>query len=108
MESTLDIYKQPYDSKYPVVCMDESSKQQTKEIRKAIQSKNGKPERYDSEYERNGVSNLFIFFEPLAGWRRIDIKDRRTSIDWALQIKKLVDQDYPDAEKITLVTDVTQ
>lgn len=105
MEATLDIYKQPYDPKYPVVCMDESSKQQTKEIRKPIKSKNGHPERYDNEYERNGVSNLFIFFEPLTGWRRIDITDHRTSMDWAQQIKKLVDQDYPDAKKITLVMD---
>ena len=105
MESTLDIYKQAYDSKYPVVCMDETSKQQTKEIRKPIKAKKGKVDRYDSEYERNGVSNLFIFFEPLKGWRRIDVTNNRKSSDWAMQIKKLVDEDYPNADKIKLVMD---
>lgn len=85
--------------------MDESSKQQIKEVRAPIKPKHGKPERYDSEYERNGVSNIFIFFEPLAAWRRVEITDQRTSLDWAHQIKCLVDEDYPEAEKITLVSD---
>ncbi len=105
MEDSLKIYKQPYDSNHPVVCMDESSKQQIKEVREVIQTKEGQPKRYDSEYERNGVSNLFIFFEPLAGWRRVEVTDQRTATDWAYQIQKLVDQDYPQAEKITLVMD---
>lgn len=105
MEDILDIYKRPYDPKHPIVCMDESSKQQTKEVRKPIEAKKGQPERYDTEYERNGVSNLFMFFEPLKGWRRVNVTNRRTSIDWAKQIKKLVDQDYPNADKITLVMD---
>ena len=105
MEDVLEVYKKPYDPAYPVVCMDESSKQQTKEVRPPIPIEPGKTERYDSEYERNGVSNLFIFFEPLTGWRNIEVTDQRTSIDWAYQIRDLVDIYYPNAERITLVMD---
>lgn len=105
MEDTLEEYKKPYDPKNPRVCMDESSKQHIREVRQPIGAKNGKPERYDTEYERNGVSNLFIFFEPLAGWRRVEVTDHHQAIDWAEQIRKLVDEDYPDADKITLISD---
>jgi len=105
MEDVLVLYKQPYDEKHPVVCMDESSKQHLRETRQKLPMEPGKPERYDTEYERNGTSNLFIFFEPLRGWRRIDVTARRTAVDWAQQIKKLVDEDYPDAKKIRLVMD---
>ena len=105
MEDILTLYKQDYDKKYPVVCMDESSKQHLKDVRKALPMEPGKPERFDTEYERNGTSNLFIFFEPLRGWRRIDITARRTAVDWALQIRKLVDDDYPEAQTIRLVMD---
>lgn len=105
MEDILTVYKQEYDERYPVVCMDESSKQHLIEIRAALPMEPGKPERYDTEYERNGTSNLFIFFEPLRGWRRIDVTARRTSKDWAYQIQQLVDEDYPEAEKIKLVMD---
>lgn len=105
METALDVYKEPYDEKQPVVCMDESSKQHVKEVRRKLPMEPGKPERYDTEYERNGTSNLFIFFEPLRGWRRIDITSRRTAQDWARQIRKRVDEDYPEAETIHLVMD---
>lgn len=105
MEDILTLYTQNYDKQYPVVCMDESSKQHLKDVRKALPMEPGKPERFDTEYERNGTSNLFIFFEPLRGWRRIDITARRTAVDWALQIRKLVDDDYPEAQKIRLVMD---
>lgn len=105
MEDILTIYKQEYDDRYPVVCMDESSKQHLRETRAALPMEPGKPERYDTENERNGTSNLFIFFEPLRGWRRIDVTARRTSKDWAYQIRQLVDKDYPEAEKIILVMD---
>lgn len=105
METVLETYKQPYESKYPVVCMDESSKQHTRETRIALPAEPGQPIRYDTEYERNGVSNLFLFFEPLRGWRRIAVTDRRTATDWAYQIRTLVDDDYADAERITLVMD---
>ena len=105
MENILNIYQQTYDEAYPVVCMDESSKQHLRETREKLPMMPGKPERYDTEYERNGISNLFIFFEPLRGWRRIDVTERRTAEDWALQIKKLVDEDYPQATTIRLVMD---
>lgn len=105
MEDILTVYKQEYDEQYPVVCMDESSKQHLIETRKALPMEPGKPERYDTEYERNGTSNLFIFFEPLRGWRRIDVTARRTSKDWAYQIQRLVDEDYPKAKTIRLVMD---
>ena len=81
MEDILTVYKKPYDEAYPVVCMDESSKQHLIETRSALPMEPGKPERYDTEYERNGTSNLFLFFEPLRGWRRINVTTRRTSLD---------------------------
>ena len=105
MEDILEVYKQPYNSKYPLICMDETSKQQVKEVREPLSAEPGKEARYDNEYERNGVSNLFIFFEPLAGKRNVIVTQRRTSIDWALQIRDLVDKRYPEAERITLVMD---
>jgi transposase len=105
MEDILTLYKQEYDDLYPVVCMDESSKQHLIETRKPLPMEPGKPERYDTEYERNGTSNLFIFFEPLRGWRRIDVTARRTSKDWAYQIQQLVDKDFPKAKKVKLVMD---
>lgn len=105
MEDVLEIYKKPFDPKYPVVCMDESSQQQIKEVRQPIPVEKGQPERYDTEYERNGVSNLFIFFEPLAGWRHLEVTNQRTALDWAKQIRDLVDVYYPKAERITLVMD---
>ena len=105
MENVLEIYKKPYDETHPVVCMDESSKQQIKEVREPLKTTSGKVERYDFEYERNGVSNLFIFFEPLAGWRHLEVTDHRTAIDWAHQVRDLVDIYYPLAKCITLVMD---
>ena len=105
MEDILDVYKLPHDPKKPLICMDESSKQQVKEVRAPIPMKEGQPERFDNEYERNGVSNLFMFFAPLEGWRHVEVTDRRTAVDWALQIKQLVDVHYPEAEAIRLVMD---
>lgn len=105
MEAVLTVYKQPYDIDYPVVCMDESSKQHIVDVRVPQEAEPGKPARYDTEYQRNGVSNLFVFFEPLAGWRRMAVTDTRTAIDWAYQIKQLLDEDYPKAIKVKLVMD---
>ena len=85
--------------------MDETSKQQVKEVRSPIPMRAGKPACFDTEYERNGVSSLFMFFAPLDGWRHVEVTDRRTAKDWALQIKKLVDEYYPEAEMIRLVMD---
>jgi transposase len=105
MEDVLDLYKLPHDPKKPLVCMDESSKQQVKEVRIPLPMKEGLSARYDNEYERNGVSNLFMFFAPLEGWRHVEVTNRRTAEDWALQIKQLVDVHYPEAEVIRLVMD---
>ena len=105
MEEVLDLYTEPYDADYPMVCMDETNKQQVKEVKEPISMKEGSLEKYDTEYKRNGTSNLFIFFEPLAGWRHIEVTDRRTAKDWAEQIKKLLDVHYPKAKKVRLVMD---
>lgn len=105
MEDVLDVYHRPYDPARPVVCMDESNKQLTKETRIPIPMKPGHPERVDHEYERNGVADVFMFVEPLAGWRRVDITASRKSMDWAQQVKTLLDSDYAKAEKVVLVMD---
>ena len=91
MEDTLEVYKRPYDEDQPLICMDESSKQQIKDKRTPIPAKPGTAARYDTEYERNGVSNVFMFFEPLQGKRVVEVTDQRTAIDWAHQIRNLVD-----------------
>jgi hypothetical protein len=105
MENILEVYQRVYDETHPLVCMDESSKQYIKKTRQSIPAKPGSVEKYDTEYERNGVSNLFIFFEPLEGKRQVAVTDQRTAVDWAHQIRKLVDDMYPRAKRITLVMD---
>jgi hypothetical protein len=105
MEDVLDLYHQPYDPKHPQVCMDETSKQLVSEVIQPIPASPRQVERYDYEYERQGVANLFILFEPLAGWRHLKVTERRTKQDWALLMKELVDVHYPDAETIRLVLD---
>jgi hypothetical protein len=104
MEAVLDIYQKPYDEKRPVVCMDESSKQMLKETRTTIPASPGEVERYDTEYERNGTSNIFVSFEPLKGQRQIKITEQRTKTDWAEFIKEIV-EGYPTADKVVLVMD---
>jgi transposase len=105
MENVLEVYKRPYDPKHPVVCMDEKPKQLVKETRQPIACGKGRPECFDYEYERNGTANVFLFVEPLKGRRRVEVTERRTRIDWARQIQRLIDVDYKKAEKITLVMD---
>ena len=105
MEGVLDLYTEPYDPDYPMVCIDEMNKQLVKEVKEPIPPRLGTPQRYDTEYIRNGTCNLFIFFEPLKGWRHIEVTDRRTAIDWAHQIKTLLDDYYPKAKKVRLVMD---
>lgn len=105
MEDVLDVYKRPYDPQYPVVCFDESNKQLVAEIINTTPMEPGEPQRYDYQYERNGVCNLFMFFEPLTAWRHVEVTDRRTAIDYAQQMQYLVDVRYPDATKITVVHD---
>jgi transposase len=105
MEEVLELYTRPYDPNWPQVCMDEVSKQLVGESRAPIPPAPGQPERCDYEYIRNGVANLFLFFEPLAGWRDVKVTQRRTMVDWAEAIRELVDVHYPQAEKVVLVMD---
>jgi hypothetical protein len=105
MEDVLEVYTRPHDPKRPLVCMDETSKQLIGETRLPLPLRAGRLRRYDYEYTRKGVSNLFILFEPLAGRRQVKVTDQRTSRDWAELMRELVDEHYPQAEVITLVLD---
>lgn len=105
MEDVLDLYHQPYDPLYPMICFDESSKQLIAETRVPVPATPGHRARYDYEYERKGTRNLFVFFDPLRGWRYIKVTERRTKIDWAYCMKQLVDELYPDAICIRVVMD---
>lgn len=105
MEDVLEVYTRPFDAQRPQVCMDEVSKQLVGETRTPIPAAPGEPERCDYEYVRKGVANLFLFFEPLAGWREVKVTQRRTMVDWAEAIRELVDVHYAAAEKIVLVMD---
>jgi len=105
MENVLAVYKRPFDPSRPVVCFDEKSKQLIGEIATPIPAAPGRVEAHDYEYIRNGTANLFMFVEPLRGWRHVSVTSRRTKLDFAQQMKELVDVHYPNAEKITLVMD---
>jgi len=105
MEDILDVYRRPYSPSYPVVCMDESSKQNERSKLKNITATKRHKERFDTGYERNGVSNIFLSFEPLSGKRWLSIAERRTRADWARHIQELVEVRYRNVEKVILVLD---
>jgi transposase len=105
MEDVLEVYTRHYDPLRPQICMDETSKQLLRETRQSLPMQPRQPERRDYEYERDGVVNLFMFLEPLQGRRWVDVTEHRTKMDWAHQIKELVDVRYPEAEQIVLVMD---
>ena len=105
IEDVLDLYSEPYDSKRPVVCFDETSKQLVAEKRSPIPARAGRQERFDYEYQRNGTRNLFMTCEPLAGWRHVAVTERRTMEDFAHQMRWLADAAYPEAEKVRVVLD---
>ena len=105
MEDVLEVYQRPYDPKRPQVCMDETSKQLLADTREPIPAEPGSPERFDHEYKREGVANLFMFSEPLMGKRHVKVTERRTRKDWAMAMKELSDDDYPEAEVIVIVLD---
>lgn len=105
MERILDIYCREYDPKHPVVCVDESNKQHLMEVAASLPTREGHISKYDSEYVRGGVSNMFMFFEPLGGRRHVEVTDRRTAVDFAEGMKYLVDNLYPEAREITVVLD---
>ena len=105
MEDVLDVYQQPEDAQRPLVCFDETSKQQVKETRFPLPPIPGHALCYDYEYERNGTSNLFMMFAPLTGWRHVEVTDRRTKLDWAGCMRDLVDIHFPHADKVVVVMD---
>lgn len=105
MEEVLDLYAQPYDARHPKVNFDEMSKQLIEETRLPLSAEVGQLERFDYEYKRNGTRNLFVFCEPQTGWRHLAITERRTKLDFAEQMKWLVDERYPEAETIEVVLD---
>jgi len=105
MEEILEIYAWEYDADYPVICMDEQPVQLIRETREPIPTAPGNPAKYDYEYERAGTANIFMFTEPLGGWRRASVRETKTKQDWAHEIRKLLDEDYPEAATVILICD---
>ena len=105
MEEVLELYHRPYDPALPVMCMDEHPVQLVQETREPLPARPGQPAAIDYEYERKGTANLFLFTEPLAGRRKAVVTERRTAIDWALEIQRLLDEDYQNCAKVILVCD---
>ena len=105
MEDVLDLYQQPFSSDYSVICMDEKPYQLLDETRNPIPMQPGNPQRFDGEYSRNGTCCIFVFTEPLAGWRHVTVSERRTRIDWAHRVQELLEVYYPDTPCIRLVMD---
>lgn len=105
MEDILSLYCLAYDPEIPLVCMDEQPLQLIKEIALPLPTKPGQPRKYDYQYERNGTANNFMFTEPLGSWRKVNIRERKTMIDWAHEIKELLDVNYAHVKKVRLVCD---
>jgi len=105
MEEVLELYQLPYDPRFPVVCMDETSKQLVEEVAEPVPPAPGRVLRRDYEYRRHGVANLFLAFEPLRGWRWVEVTERRTRVDWAHFVAQLLERHYPAAECLLLVLD---
>jgi hypothetical protein len=105
METVLDTYTAEYSDEEPLICMDEASKQLLADEEPTLPMAPGRPQREDYHYERGGTQAIFMFFDPIAGWRRTNCRDSRTRVDWAEEIRRLLDEDYPHARKITLVCD---
>jgi hypothetical protein len=105
MEDVLELYAEPLDEARPVVCMDELSKELHGQVAEPIDPEPGHPAKEDYEYTRNGTANLFMISEPLTGWRHVEVTDRRTAVDFAEVVRALVEEVYPEAEKVVLVMD---
>ena len=105
MEQILDVYCETFDKTHPLICMDEAAKQVTADVEPALPMTPGQPRREDHHYSRKGVRSLFLFFDPIRGWRRVSSRARRTRKDWAEEVRQLLEVDYPHAEKVTLVCD---
>ena len=105
MEEVLDLYEEPYDQKRPVVCFDERPCQLLADLREPLAHAAGRPERRDHEYERRGMAHLFVAFEPLRGWRSARVHERRRGLEFAEEARRLLEEVYPEAEKVRLVVD---
>ena len=105
MENVLEVYRRPFDPARPLVCMDETTKQCTKEVRTPIAATANHPARFDAEYERNGVGHLLLFYAPLENWRRVHVADNHAGVQWAECVRHLLEEIYPEAERVTLVMD---
>ena len=105
MEEVLETYAEPYDARYPVVCMDEQPIQLLKETRVPIAATKDHPRRVDYEYERAGTASIFMFSEPLSSWRQVTVRERRTKLDWAIEVEELLRTRYASADKVILVCD---
>jgi hypothetical protein len=103
MEDVLEVYHRPYNPRIPVLCMDEASKQLVAEVRQPLPMGPGQPLRYDAEYERRGTCNIFMFCEPLGGYRHVRVTEQRTRVDWAFALRDLLDDKYPVADRVVLV-----
>jgi hypothetical protein len=105
MEAVLDVYAAEFDETQPLICMDEASRQILSDVTAPLPMKPGSPQRIDDKYERGGVRSLFMFYDPIAGWRRVGGRESRTRTDWAEEICRLLEEDYPNAKVVTLVCD---
>ncbi len=105
MEEILDTYEEPYDADYPVLCMDEQPVQLHREVRKPIPASRRHARRVDYEYERCGTASVFMFTEPLSGWRQVSVRDQRTKVDWAIEMEALLSTRYQRVKKVIVVCD---
>jgi hypothetical protein len=105
MEDVLDLYAATHTAEEPLICMDEAAKQLIRDERPAEPVAPGRPAREDYHYDRRGVQALFLFFDPLRGWRRVSSRDSRTRLDWAEEVRRLLEEDYPAARRVKLVCD---
>jgi hypothetical protein len=105
MEDVLDVYSRPYDANLPVLCMDEQPVQLVEEVKTPIEATKDHPRRVDYEYKRAGVANIFMFAEPLNGWRHVSVREKKTKVDWAIEVANLLEGRYTDCETVLLVCD---
>jgi hypothetical protein len=105
MEDVLDVYSWPYDANVPVLCMDEQPVQLVEEVNPPIAATKKHPKRVDYEYKRAGVANIFMFAEPLAQWRHVSVREKKTKVDWAIEMASLLEGRYANCEKVIVVCD---